>query len=323
MSAAEQTQTLLPGDVVLIEATISEVPEKGDPYVCIDISGTEIWVPRAAINAYAMKTAVRAAALEASAIADLIERLRNGVVEVGLHEDSCTELYDVEDANETMVDAAIALAAREAQVSAGEEVIKLLEWEEQGKRNWSAEASFSEYWIEQKKKFWLTSGHAIFAPPWYDTLEDAKTAAQADYERLIRSCLASPPDTALAEARAERDQAIEQRNAELARSNLLASIIRDCPDARTLWGSTIAEETEKELASREMTPIDLAEARAEIEGLRELARPFSDMAGELFARNWNGSAVVIALDNPGDSHRLKASDFFALRAAIRAREPKP
>ncbi|MEC5289438.1 MULTISPECIES: hypothetical protein [unclassified Aurantimonas] len=76
------------------------------------------------------------------------------------------------------------------------------------------------------------------------------------------------PDTALAEARAERDQAIEQRNAELARSNLLASIIRDCPDARTLWGSTIAEETEKELAAREMTPIDLAEARAEIERLR-------------------------------------------------------
>lgn len=34
----------------------------------------------------------------------------------------------------------------------------------------------------------------------------------------------------------------------------------------------------------------------------------------LFARNWNSSQVVVALDNPNDPHRLTAGDFFAIRA---------
>lgn len=64
---------------------------------------------------------------------------------------------------------------------------------------------------------------------------------------------------------------------------------------------------------------DLAEARAEIGRLHALLEPFSGMAGELFARNWNRGDIVVALDNPGDLHRIYAADFFALRAAIRSR----
>ena len=45
---------------------------------------------------------------------ELIERLRAGVVQCGLHEDNNTELFDIEDANEAMFEAAQALAARPA-----------------------------------------------------------------------------------------------------------------------------------------------------------------------------------------------------------------
>ncbi len=55
---------------------------------------------------------------------------------------------------------------------------------------------------------------------------------------------------------------------------------------------------------------------AEIDRLRAALKPFSEMAGELFARNWNNDGVVVALDNPGDSHRLTARDFFAARMAL-------
>jgi len=57
-----------------------------------------------------------------------------------------------------------------------------------------------------------------------------------------------------------------------------------------------------------------------VEALRAALEPFSDMAGELFARNWNASDVVIALDNPGDPHRVTVGDFFAARRAL---EQKP
>jgi len=68
------------------------------------------------------------------------------------------------------------------------------------------------------------------------------------------------------------------------------------------------------------TAIKAAEARATAaeERLKEAVRviaPFSDMAGEMFARNWNASDLVIALDNPDDPHRLRVGDFFEIRAA--------
>jgi hypothetical protein len=56
-------------------------------------------------------------------------------------------------------------------------------------------------------------------------------------------------------------------------------------------------------------------AEAQIETLRAALEPFADMAGEMFARGWDASNVALALDNPGDHHRLTAGDFFAARAA--------
>ena len=55
---------------------------------------------------------------------------------------------------------------------------------------------------------------------------------------------------------------------------------------------------------------------AEIASLRAALKPFSDMAGELFSRNWNAGDVVTALDNPNDPHRVTAGDYFAARLAL-------
>lgn len=62
-------------------------------------------------------------------------------------------------------------------------------------------------------------------------------------------------------------------------------------------------------------------AMTEREGvLRSACAPFKDMAGEMFARNWNRDQVAIALDNPGDLHRLMFGDFLDLHAALQHKD---
>ena len=62
-------------------------------------------------------------------------------------------------------------------------------------------------------------------------------------------------------------------------------------------------------------------AMTEREGvLRSACAPFKDMAGEMFARNWNRDQVAIALDNPGDLHRLTFGDFIDLHAALQHKD---
>ena len=62
-------------------------------------------------------------------------------------------------------------------------------------------------------------------------------------------------------------------------------------------------------------------AMTEREGvLRSACAPFKDMAGEMFARNWNRDQVAIALDNPGDLHRLTFGDFLDLHAALQHKD---
>ncbi|RKD69023.1 hypothetical protein [Rhizobium sp. WW_1] len=53
-----------------------------------------------------------------------------------------------------------------------------------------------------------------------------------------------------------------------------------------------------------------------IEEVKRVLRPFNQMAGELFSRNWNASDLVLALDNPGQENRLTAGDIFAVRALL-------
>lgn len=62
----------------------------------------------------------------------------------------------------------------------------------------------------------------------------------------------------------------------------------------------------------------VAAERARLEPLRKAAEPFRLMSGELFARNWNASDVVLALDNPGEPHRLIFNDFLELHTTLAA-----
>ena len=80
--------------------------------------------------------------------------------------------------------------------------------------------------------------------------------------------------------------------------------------------STIrALQTEREAAETALA------AMTEREGvLRSACAPFKDMAGEMFARNWNRDQVAIALDNPGDLHRLMFGDFLDLHAALQHKD---
>ena len=47
---------------------------------------------------------------------ELVERLCNGVPAFGMHEDNSTELFDIEDANETMREAADTIEALQAEI---------------------------------------------------------------------------------------------------------------------------------------------------------------------------------------------------------------
>ncbi|MDT3378504.1 hypothetical protein RNI52_14330 [Labrys neptuniae] len=48
---------------------------------------------------------------------DLIERLELGVPSCGMHDDNETELFDIDDANNTMIEAAHALRAQDAEIA--------------------------------------------------------------------------------------------------------------------------------------------------------------------------------------------------------------
>ncbi|QEN86011.1 hypothetical protein FZC33_07305 [Labrys sp. KNU-23] len=48
---------------------------------------------------------------------DLIERLELGVSSCGMHDDNETELFDIDDANNTMIEAARTLRAKEAEIA--------------------------------------------------------------------------------------------------------------------------------------------------------------------------------------------------------------
>lgn len=60
----------------------------------------------------------------------------------------------------------------------------------------------------------------------------------------------------------------------------------------------------------------VASLTRELEEARKALKPFSVMAGELFARNWNASDVVTALDAPDAPCRVTAGDFFCARQAL-------
>ncbi|WP_028955933.1 hypothetical protein [Sulfitobacter sp. 20_GPM-1509m] len=61
----------------------------------------------------------------------------------------------------------------------------------------------------------------------------------------------------------------------------------------------------------------LAAQQAVIDELVAALRPFSEIAGEMFARNWNiDQSPVLALDNPERENHVTVADFFQARAAL-------
>lgn len=59
---------------------------------------------------------------------------------------------------------------------------------------------------------------------------------------------------------------------------------------------------------------EAATLRAMLEEAAGALEPFSEIAGEMFARNWQAGRVVIALDCPEKSARVYFKDFIAARA---------
>lgn len=53
-----------------------------------------------------------------------------------------------------------------------------------------------------------------------------------------------------------------------------------------------------------------------VEEAGKALEPFSDVAGEMFARNWEDPRVVVALDNPDDAHCVTYADFRAARSLL-------
>lgn len=71
------------------------------------------------------------------------------------------------------------------------------------------------------------------------------------------------------------------------------------------------------LANTARTAIARAHAaEADAARLRKALEPFDKLAGEMFARNWNASQIVTALDNLNDTNRVTAGDYFNLRSAL-------
>lgn len=94
----------------------------------------------------------------------------------------------------------------------------------------------------------------------------------------------------------------------------ICALVNEYRAGRLVPAAALAEATEDSLAPLD----DMATRRlqGEVERLRAALHPFSEMAGEMFARNWERGQVAFALDNPGEPHRLVFDDFLAARAAL-------
>ena len=63
-----------------------------------------------------------------------------------------------------------------------------LEWNEAvAPKNWYAPTAVGEWWIEKKKKYWLTFEllPILDEPKYFDTLEDAMKAAQMHHDAIV------------------------------------------------------------------------------------------------------------------------------------------
>ena len=122
-----------------------------------------------------------------------------------------------------------------------------------------------------------------------------------------------PVDRALdREAADEIDRLTAALASERERADAMGALYDGCAQARDEAGilGTVPE------AIRYLR--DEADAlHARVKALEEALRPFSELAGELFARNCNRGDVVVSFDKPSELHRLTFDDFLSARSVLK------
>jgi hypothetical protein len=157
--------------------------------------------------------------IDPKALEALLEDLDRGVVGVGLHEDNDTELFDVDGATETMFEAAQLIRALRPSPSSDERVkVRDLIW---GTTSYGAPEAASIVGmyrvVDAVSNGWSVTAGGLHSRVLqtsdgrlnFATVDDAKAAAQADYETRILSALDLPGD----ERVDLRDSVIEDRDA--------------------------------------------------------------------------------------------------------------
>lgn len=70
-------------------------------------------------------------------------------------------------------------------------------------------------------------------------------------------------------------------------------------------------------AEEALSPLAAMAAKdARIRELEKALLPFSEMAGELFAKNWNNDEIAMSVNRDGKCSKLLASAFFDARAVL-------
>lgn len=92
-------------------------------------------------------------------------------------------------------------------------------------------------------------------------------------------------------------------------------------DLMAIRASLDAKDAEIERLRLALSEAEQRAARAD--KLAEALKPFSEIAGEFFARNYNKPDVVLKIEDPhGDRYVITAGDLFQARAALAAVQEK-
>lgn len=84
-----------------------------------------------------------------------------------------------------------------------------------------------------------------------------------------------------------------------------------------------AHEWMNRYCNQETTTRKAEQRAARADKLAEALKPFSEIAGEFFARNYNKPDVVLKIEDPhGDRYVITAGDLFQARAALAAVQEK-
>jgi len=157
-----------------------------------------------------------------------------------------------------------------------------------------------------------------------DTAAEAKAAIEAQAARIEvdGQCMAAlEREKAAAEAEAAKLRA--ERDNERIWKTAALNTLTETGERLTKVEAERDEAREHLTAALKVHKQYSENAEAQLVEAVEVVRPFSDMAGEMFARNWNAEDLAVALDNPGEPHRVSAGDFFRARDFLAKHGDKP